>query len=195
VLKYEQIRDLIMNDAFDAGLDVYNIRNYIEMETLDRTSKISCVPIGFKPGSGITAEISFDWDCMYSSESIYGSSCDLYHDEAVNCPHMEYEPDAFIELEIKFNFPVSKAEDIPEIYRRIKKVLQNEISHNNYPQIKFEISVLADGRVVVHDSYAYMFWEVPFNDYDIDFSRIFNEIKNILIALYESNVFKTKKWK
>ena len=195
MLRYEQIKDFVLSDALEAGLDVYNMRNFIETETLDRTFKISCIPLGFKPGSGITAEISFNWDCMYTSESIYGSSCDLYHDDTVNCIHSEYTPEAFIELEVKYNFPVNNAAEIPDIYIKLRDIIYKEITHNNYPQIKFEISVLADGRLVVHDSYAYIFWEISFDSYNIDFTDIFLEVKNTLIALQEPNVFKTKKWK
>lgn len=195
MLRYEQIRDSVLSDALEVGLDVYNMRNYIETETLDRTFKISCIPLGFKPGSGITAEISFNWDCMYTSESIYGSSCDLYHDDTVNCIHSKYTSEAFIELEVKYNFPVNNAAEIPDIYSKLKNIIYKEITHKNYPQIKFEISVLADGRLVVHDSYAYIFWEISFDSYNIDFTDTFLEVKNILIALQESNVFKTKKWK
>lgn len=194
MLKFEEIKEVLISDLKDSGLEIISSRNLMEMESLDRIFKITCTPIGYKSYRGINAEITFEWDCMYTSESLYGPSCDLYHDENVPCAHSKYEPEIFVELEIKYNFPVSNVEEVPILHKNLRNLIYKQIFHTNFPQIKFEVSTLPDGRLVVHDSYAYVFWEIPVNPEGVDFTDVFYEVKNLLELLIESNLFKTKKW-
>ncbi|MCL5677556.1 MAG: hypothetical protein M1602_06840, partial [Firmicutes bacterium] len=156
---YEAICDLLLDGAEDAGLFVASVEHYIETITLDKEFIFICLPPGERTSPRVRAEISFVWDSTLTAASVYGQPRRLPDpgdemDLAPPAPALGDLPlgplgHPLIELYIKYQFNVPNAERVPELADRLRRILRGVIDHENFPEIKFEVSVLPDGKVVL----------------------------------------------
>lgn len=191
MLRYEEICQDFLDATESAGLLVFGIRHIMDVVTCDREFHCTCIDDESEPPYQVRADIGFTWDALLTAESNYGEDyCNFRENLAERraiCDRIT--PEAFIELEIKICFETLKFEEAGVLARHIQHLITGLITHDNQPQIKFEVSILPEGRVVVHDSYIYYCWHINFQDENVDFKPICEEVRSILDALVNSSLF------
>jgi len=162
----------------------------MDVITCDREFRCACTAEESEPPYRIWAEVGFTWEAILTAESIYGEDCPIHKKCMPGQPPFErVAPDSYIELEIRICFETTKFEEAGTLARQIQNLISRLITHDNQPQIKFEVSILPEGKVVVHDSYIYYWWLINFKDEKIEFLPICREIRIILEALVNSSLF------
>lgn len=194
---YEEICDLLRGAAEDADLEVASLEHYIETVSLDKEFIFVCLPPGERPNNKVRAEISFVWDSTLTAVSVYGAP---RHGHAGDHGQLEGEPlnfasvplgeeEPFFELYIKYLFDVPSAERVPELADRLRQILHGVIDHDNFPELKFEVSVLPDMKVAVDDAFAFYWWQISLDpDVDLSFTGVMGEVRRVLLALLASDL-------
>jgi hypothetical protein len=189
MLRYEDICQEFIDSAESNFMLVYAVRHVMDVVTCDREFHCVCVDEEGNPPYPIRADVSFPWDAVLTAESNYAEDCPLIKIPAYARIIDRTKPGSFIELEIRICFETVNFEEAGVLAKRIQRLVTNLISPDSQPQIKFEVSILPDGRVVVHDSYIYYCCQVSFNDEGILFSPLCQEIQKILETLVNSSLF------
>lgn len=191
MLRYEEVCQDFLDAAENSGLVIFGVRHFLDVITCDREFRCTCVHEESQPPYQIRAEVGFTWEAMLTAESNYGDDYPLSREtlftRGVLCDRVM--PESFIELEIRVYFEALKFEEAGVLARRIQTLISNLIEHDNQPQIKYEVSILPEGRVVIHDSYIYYCWPVRLQEEMIDFTPICEEIRKILEVLVNSSLF------
>lgn len=196
---YEEICDLLLDAAEGSDLQVATVEHYIETVSLDKEFIFVCVPPGDRPANKVRAEISFVWDATMSAASVYGLRPGTHlggHGSGINPEtlglgdlHLTPETEPFFELYIKYLFEVPTAERVPELSDRLRQILHTVIEHENFPEMKFEVSVLPDNKVVVDDAYAFYWWQISLAEGTLlDFTGVMTEVKQVLEVLLTSEL-------
>jgi len=194
---YETMCDLLLNAVEDAGLSIASVEHYIETITLDKEFIFVCVPEGEEDSPKVRAEISFVWDSTLTAASVYGqgrsphgAGSDLELDTPpLNLDMLPIGGSPVVELYIKYQFEVPSAERVPELADRLRSILRGVIGHENFPEVRFEVSVLPDGKVVVDDAFAFYWWQVDLGrDVEGEFDEIMREVHHVLSALMTSDL-------
>lgn len=190
-MRYEEVCQEFLDAAEDSGLVVIGVRHLMDVITCDREFRCTCVTDGSEPPYQVRAEIGFTWDALMTAESNYSEEYSYYKEPLFSQRFLNsrISSETAIDLEISICFETIKFEEAGVLARRIQNLISGLISHDEEPQIKFEVSVLPDGRVVVHDSYIYYCWHLQFDDESIDFTPVCNEVRNILETLVNSSLF------
>ncbi|NPV28322.1 MAG: hypothetical protein HPY58_01430 [Firmicutes bacterium] len=186
--RYEEICQDFLDAAENAGLFVCEVHHIMDVITCDREFRCTCTIDESEPPYRIWAEVGFTWNTLLTAESIYGDNCPLCKKYPLTPPFEREPSDSFIELEVRICFETVKFEEAGTLARQIQNLIGKLITHNQ-PQIKFEVSVLPEGKVVVHDSYIYYLWLINIKDEKIEFLPICEEIRLILDALVNSSLF------
>lgn len=182
MLKYEDIVAKLNDAIVNANLDSYLVREKIELRSCNREYINICKTKDAKDGK-IRAEISFEWDSLLTTESVYGGNCSLYHDETEPCLHDELEPNPFIELEINYYFDIGDIELI-DIEKVLSNVFDGTLEHNNRPLLRWSVLAGLDNNKKISKVYASYYWHIDLNeDEEIDFDGICIEIYQVLKAL------------
>jgi len=190
LLRYEEICQDFLDAAENAGLFVHGVRHIMDIITCDREFRCTCAADESEKPPRIWAEISFGWESILTAESVYGDDYSVYKKSiSGHLPFKRDLPKPFIELEIRICFETAQFEEAGILARQIQNLINGLITHENQPQIKFEVSILPEGRVVIHDSYIYYWWLIDFQDERIEFLPICEEIRLILEALVNSSLF------
>ncbi|SFH42192.1 hypothetical protein SAMN05660649_05146 [Desulfotomaculum arcticum] len=183
MLKYEDIVARLNDSIINANLDPYLIQEKIELRSCNREYINICKTRDAKDGK-IRAEISFEWDSLLTSESVYGGNCSLYHNETESCLHDELEPEPFIELEINYYFDMSDIKIIDYIEKALSNVFDSVMEHSNRPLLRWSMLTDLDNNKRVSEIYANHYWHIDLNkDEEIDFDGICIEIYQVLTAL------------
>lgn len=192
MLTYEDLADLLLDTADEVGLEPTDVAHLIEYPSGRRTFSMFCVPEGWEPPYDVEAEIRFSYEASDIALSMYGVEefCALFHGDDVDCPHRELTPDVAIVLEVKYLFRAPDVPSVPELTGNLRRMFQRQINHDNQPEVKFEVSSLPDATLVVHQAYAYYWWELQdelFKE-DPDVTPILAEIRQVLEALKASGL-------
>ncbi|MGE5590779.1 MAG: hypothetical protein ACM3ZA_09230 [Bacillota bacterium] len=194
---YETVCDLLLNAVEDAGMSIASVEHYIETITLDKEFIFVCVPEGQEDAPRVRAEISFIWDSTMTAASVYGqgrgphgSGPDLQLDApSLNLDVLPINAQPVMELYVKYQFEVPSAERVPELADRLRSILRGVISHENFPEVRFEVSVLPDGKVAVDDAFAFYWWQVDLGgDVEREFEDITGEVRQVLSALQTADL-------
>jgi len=185
MIKYEEFISHLLNSARQCGLNPYLTKNLLETTTLDREFIFMCVPIDEEPPHLSRAQLSFHWDSMLTSESIYGGNCSLYHDETEECTHDELPNEAFIELEIEYQFEIDKDFQMRSelINSELFKLFEGNMPHGNIPYINWGAFVSNDGRGGISKVAAGHYWHIELENDDLEFDSIFIEIMENIKAI------------
>ena len=190
MLTYEGISNKLLTQIKKSGLRPYNIKNNIEINTLEKEFKCNCAAQDKNPPLISRAEITFGWDSILTSTSVYGNNCSLYHDESIECIHDELEADTFIELYIKYNIAVEKQfeNQSDTIYNELMKLFRKNMNHDNLPIVRWNVLVNTSGQTIISSIVAEHFWEINLNendDLDDLFYNIFEEVNYNLQDIVE----------
>lgn len=191
MLRYEEICQDFLDSAENSGLLVYGVHHNMDVITCDREFRCTCVTDDSEPPYQIRAEIGFTWDALLTAESNYGDEYYFYQ-KGIPIRSSFSEriiPGRFLELEIRICFETVNFEEAGVLARRIQHLVKDLIKRDNHPQIKFEVSILPEGRVVVHDSYINYWWRLDIQDEEIEFTPVCEEIRQVLNALASSSLF------
>ena len=182
MLTYEQIRDSLLESASAIGLHAYIISNKIEIQTLEKEFSCLMVPAENDPPYPVRAEVSFGWDAILSSESIYGGNCSLYHNETTECIHDELDPEPFIELAIEYQFEIKPESEavLNEINQTLFQLFSRIMNHRNLPTIRWEVAINNENEIIITRVSANHYWHVEFLDEPIVFDEIFEEVLEVL---------------
>jgi len=191
LLRYEEICQEFLDAAESAGLLVFGVHHIMDVITCDREFRCTCVNDESEPPYQVRAEIGFTWDALMTAESNYSEDYPFCKEPLLGQRSFinRISPETFIDLEVRICFETLKFEEAGVLARRIQHLINNLINHDNQPQIKFEVSILPEGRVVVHDSYIYYCWHIDFQDDSVDFAPVCDEVRNILEVLVNSSLF------
>lgn len=192
MLRYEEICQEFLDAAENSGLLVIGVRHLMDIITCDREFRCTCLTDGSEPPYQVRAEIGFTWDALMTAESNYNEDYPFYKEPLFGQRFFinnRTSSETAIDLEISICFETLKFEEAGVLARRIQNLISTLINHEEQPQIKFEVSVLPEGRVVVHDSYIYYCWHIQFEDDSVDFAPVCNEVRSILEALVNSSLF------
>ena len=178
MIRYEELIEQLLGSARRCGLNSYHSRNQVEITTLERKFTFLCVPIDEEPPHLTRAQISFHWDSMLTSESIYGGNCSLYHDETEDCTHDEFPNEAFTELEIEYQFEIDKDFQMKTdvINNELFNLFKRNMLHENIPYINWGAFVSNEGRSGISKVAAGHHWHIELENNDLDFDSIFLEI-------------------
>ncbi len=201
---YEEIYDLLLDAGEGVDLQVASVEHYIETVSLDKEFIFVCVPPGERPSHKVRAEISFVWDATLTAASIYGlrpsshagghgqgASPEMLSPEMLSFGDLPLATDdePYFELYIKYLFEVPTAERVAELSDRLRRILHTVIDHDNFPEMKFEVSVLPDNKVVVDDAYAFYWWQISLAEgAELDFTGVMTEVKRVLEVLLTSEL-------
>lgn len=182
MLRYEDIAESILDAAEDVGLVIEDVEHRLETSKGDRQFRVLC-SLDHELKIPPPAEVRFFWDAVMTATSVYGSACDLYHPEGESCPHQLNQPQPLLDIELKYPIGVPKAEDVPALAERIVARLGAVMGEGRKVEVKFELSVQADGKVLVQNAYAFSIWTLEFGDEDVSCNEILAEVRRVLDEL------------
>lgn len=191
MVTYEEVCDELLRAAEDDGLYVFDIQDRLDVRTCEKSFDFACAPDEAEPPYEVRAEVGFVWDVQYTALSMYGPECDVFHDEGEPCLHQAREPEAYIELEIRYTFPVVAPSEAAATARRIQGVIVDHLQHENLPAVTVEATLTWDGEGAVHQAYAHYGWMIELGDEPLDVTGIFQEIRRVLVAIIDSGLADT----
>jgi hypothetical protein len=186
MLTYERIVQLLERAALNTDMDLYRAQHKIVMPEMDREFVAQCVPEEYKPPYFTRSEISFHWDSMMTSESVYGGNCALFHDETEECTHDDLENQSFIELEIKYHFDLIKdyERSTDLINAELIQLFEKYMQHENQPVLNWELVINKSmGMNLISNLSASHHWIFELDTEVLQFESIFMEIKEVLIEI------------
>ncbi len=195
-MRYQELVDLLVLVAGDAGLITYRAEDKLELNELNRSFRLFCVPKGWESPFDIRAQLEFYWSCEQAAYSIYGTEglCALYHDPDEECTHYELDAEPMIELEIEYHLPdhavsaLSSAADMKYFGQRIREVHRECVDHENLVAVRFE-SVFYKDRLRVSSAVASHYWVIEGKDLEDPralvsiLSDICHEVHDVLLRL------------
>lgn len=182
MLTYDEVTSYLISDIKASGLEAYNIENTLEIKSLDKEFKSTCILVDRTPPHFIRAHLSFGWDAQLTSLSMYGNDCLYYHDETEPCAHEE-EPEAMIELKIEYHIEVVKGyENEPQtIYNELMNIFKQNTDHQNLPSVTWEVTVNKLGESFLSAIKANVYWELDVVDeHELSFEGIVEEVRENL---------------
>ncbi|WP_272479935.1 hypothetical protein [Aquibacillus koreensis] len=169
-------------------LKAHNVKNKLEISSLDKEFSCTCVLGKNKAPHLVRAKLSFEWDSHLTATSVYGSDCSFYHDDSIECMHDEVEANASIEFGIAYNIAIAKGyeNESQKIYSELMKVFKGIMEHENFPNITWEVTVNNEGMTFVSSINATQYWEIDVaNTQIISFDGILEEVYHILQGIEE----------
>ncbi|KAA9022949.1 hypothetical protein [Niallia endozanthoxylica] len=189
MLTYDEITKKLLTQMRNVGLNPYNIKHNIEIQTLYKEFTCNCALLEKNLPHISRVEIGFGWDSSLTANSMYGSDCSLYHDDTMECIHDDLDADVWIELNIKYNIEVEKEyeNETNTIYSELMKLFTDNMNHENIPHLKWNVMVNHAGQTLISSIDAKHYWEIPVSenkeDFDYVLGDIFNEVKNNLQSI------------
>lgn len=183
---YEQITGDLLESLVDSNLSVFAVEQDMEQSTATRTFTCYCTTENADPDSKYQAVLTFQWDAILTHLSLFGDVCSIYHSEKDECIHQKLEPEAFIELEIKYLLPEpaenTPPQDLAVLANKYADVIKPQIRHKNFPDIFFELGFSETGSTYIRQAFAHHFWHIDLNE-EVTFGAKTKEINRILSAL------------
>lgn len=179
LLRYEDLADALLDAAEDVGLAIEDVEHRLETTKGDRQFRLLC-SLDHELKLPPPAEVRFYWDAVLTAASVYGPGCDLYHGDDESCPHQLNQPRGFIDIELKYPVGLPKAEEVPALADRIAQRLSAAMGPDRKLEVKFELSVQTDKKVVVQNAYAFSVWPLEFGDEDVNCNEILAEVRRVL---------------
>lgn len=189
MLTYERVYEELLNALEDAGLEIFDVQNFMEMGTCLKEFRCFCVPRGTPVPHEIKAEMAFLWDAVLTAEAVYGGNCSLYHDEHSYCTHKDLRPETYIELEIKYFFKAQNFETAGALARSVQTLIASQMDHQNYPEVKYELLVQPDQSVAIAQAYAFHWWELSLGGDKLQVAGIAREVHRVMQAMLRSGLF------
>ncbi|MTV48643.1 hypothetical protein GJ688_06570 [Heliobacillus mobilis] len=191
MLTYEEVWDDLLSALDEAGLEPFDVQNFIETGTCLREFRCFCQVPGASTGSEIKTEIAFVWDAVMTAHSVYGLEAPQPGFSRSMTPDFARR-DGFgnaLELEIKYYFPAKNFESAGFLTRTVQNIIMAIVDHQNFPEVNFEISVAPDHVVTVHRACAFYRWPVPLDTERLKLTPLCKEIARVLHALHHSGHF------
>lgn len=152
-MRYEEVAGCLLRAARQVGLRTFEIHSSLETVELDRVFSVRCIPEDWPNDARPVAEFSFEWDSALTSYTVLGTDrlCSLYHPMNEPCPHLEDGAAPSIYLDVVFDLPPERAQEVPlgtplgRLGLRVQRLLKDAgVTGTPHPPI-FQVEVEEKG--------------------------------------------------